>query len=787
MTDPTRFKTGGGVELAAGVSEPSPEQPRKGQEVNGYLLQSMLGKGGMGVVYEATRIDGEIDRTVAIKLVSSNIEPERFQRERQLHAQLSHPNIARMYDAGTTPDGEPFLVMELIEGHPIDEFCLDQKLPLRQRVEILEKVVLAVAHAHANLIIHRDIKPSNVLVDTQGEPKLLDFGIAKPLESDAGDLTRDARPLTPNYASPEQLLGMSVSIASDVYQLGVLIAQVCAGQPTFADRSLPGAIARAKRTSPDISPEVANSLPPDLLAIVSKALQPNVADRYVDANALAAELNRFIHGFPVLAKNPGVVSKTIKLVRRHPLASLATIATLVTAAFGNWWYTSQLSQSRDQAQLASQTAEKEAAKSGQVTQFLVGLFERSDPMVSNGLDLTAKEILERGLNDIDDLADQPDIQNELLLTVGKVYVSLASLDEARVLFERVRDQSDDPLVLLRAATGLGGVMRDRGEYDEALTMLADGLSALDAENAGHREKFDARRELALLYGELGQYDEALAQIEVLLESRQHVTPDAVVPVLLEKATIVNEMGDWQRAESIFKAAIELETTENGPESARLGSIYNNLGIRYLDRSENEQAEAAFQKAFDVLQTAYGPEHPMTANALGNLANVYLRWERYDQALEMLERTTEIHVAIHGPNHPNAARGYGIMGMLYLDLEQYKKAQEMLERTYEIFSASFDPDSAELGTARNMLGKVHAAQENYSEAERWLREVVEIRARTLPPDNLALLDSAVSLIETLRAQNKHAEADEIEDRYDFAPYHAALAQYADDESEEGAEE
>ena len=386
-----RFRTGGGIELANTIGGPA--DPRLGQIIDGYRLESVLGQGGMGTVYRATQTDGELDRVVALKLVAAGFPIERFLQERQIHAQLNHPNIARLYDAGTADGGAPYIVMELIDGEPIDAYVEHQGLTLEQRIQLLIEIVDAVAYAHANLIVHRDIKPSNVLVDTARSTKLLDFGIAKALTDADQTLTATSRPLTPNYASPEQVLGKPVGIASDIYQLGALIAQVCAGRSPFADQSLQGALTRANADFAEIVPTVRAALPSDLLAIVSRCLRPDGEARYTDANALASDLRRYLAGYPVQAKNPGPVERAGKLLRRHPAATAATFLVVSAAAIASFLYTTQLAASRDRAESASIEAERQRAQARQeadvsreVTRFLTNLFASADPTSINTAD-----------------------------------------------------------------------------------------------------------------------------------------------------------------------------------------------------------------------------------------------------------------------------------------------------------------------------------------------------------------------------------------------------------------
>jgi serine/threonine-protein kinase len=783
--DEDLLRTGGALEVAAVMARRAADR-FLGKEFKGYRLERLIGEGGMGLVFEGVRTDGEFDRHVAVKLVPNATAVDRFLRERQIHAQLNHPNIARLYDAGTTEEGIPFLVMELVEGERIDTFCASQRLPLERRVRLLVEVAEALAAAHSGLIIHRDIKPSNVIVDADGHPKLLDFGIAKLLESDDGELSRDARPFTPNYASPEQLLERPVGIASDVYQMGALIALVCAEQEPFAESSFADAVERAGADEVALAPGLRARLPRDLYAVVRQCLRNAPGDRYANVNALVDDLRRYLDGFPVLARNPGVLTRARKLVQRNPLTSAAAALTVVAALGGNWWYTRELTRSRDLAEAASleadrqrRQAETEAGINREVTGFLVGLFQGSDPELTLGAEVSARELLDRGVASIEKLADQPAVQTALLRTMGEVYGTMAEYEAARPLLENALARSDTPVERLRSSAVLGNVLRELGEYDAAIALLESAAADPAIATVDPQVAYQLRYNLQLAYADVGRYEDAAPLVETLLAARDAASPRQLIDTLTQHASLARETGRLDEAEVAFHQAIELETETSGPVSAPLGALYNNLGNLHLDRSENDAAQAAYRQALEIFEQVYGPEHPLVGGALGNLATIELRRERYDSAADLYHRAIDIIIARRGPDHPDVARGYGQMGALYLDLGELDRAEEMLLKAHGIFASSFSASSREMSTANAYLGKVYNAQGRYADAEPLLRDSVAVREATLAPDHLHLLDAANALLENLRAQGKEAEAEALESRYDFTPFHATMAQYAED--------
>ena len=772
------FKTGGALELASTIGAAT--DSRLGQIINGYRLESVLGQGGMGTVYKAVQTDGELDRVVALKLVSAAFPITRFLQERQIHAQLNHPNIARLYDAGSAEDGSPYIVMELIDGEPIDAYVDHQQLTLDQKLTLLLEVVDAVAYAHANLIVHRDIKPSNVLVDSEGSTKLLDFGIAKPLTDDDQNLTATSRPLTPNYASPEQVLGQPVGIASDIYQLGALIAQVCAGRSPFADQSLQGALTRAGGDFADIVPEVRAALPSDLLAIVSKSLRPDGSARYPDANSLASDLRRYLAGYPVQAKNPGPLVRVGKLLKRHPIAALATILVIGMATIASFLYTTELAASRDRAEAASVEAElqraqarQEAEVSREVTQFLTDLFRSADPTSGSSADLTARELLDRGVGEVDRLQEQPEVQAALQRTMGDVYTTVGLYEQARPLLEAAYENSSSTAERVRSATALATLYREMGEYDAALALLEPLMAIIDDPDVEARDAYAARYHLVLTYTALGQFEKAPAHLDLLQASADQASLGQQISTLLEHASISNELGDWQASIRLYEEALELQIDLEGPQSAKMGQIYQNLGNVYSYRNELELARENYGKALAQFEATYGPEHPLVGGAAGSLGSIAWKQNDLGAAVVYFEQVTRIMATARGPEHPDTAKGYGSLGLVHLDKGEHAEAIRLLEKTNQIFEANFEADSLPLTTSRAFLAKAYLADGQYERAEALLTQVLEVRAALLPEDDLRLLDSAHYMVEVLRAQGRNEDADRFAAGYDFAPMHAAL--------------
>ncbi|MGH7555757.1 MAG: serine/threonine protein kinase, partial [Longimicrobiales bacterium] len=459
------------------VHEVQPIEPRLGA----YRILRELGRGGMGVVYLGERDDGQFRRQVAIKIMRDP-DPQlqaRMLAERQILASLQHPNIAALLDGGVTHDGRPYLVMEHVEGLPIDVHCDRMRLSVPQRLRLFIVVARAVDHAHRNLVVHRDLKPSNILVTTSGAVKLLDFGIAKLLNPSLGPTghpqTRpEQRVLTPEYASPEQIRGETLTTASDVYSLGVILYELLSGQPPYrleglttpqvlevvcerdpappsARVTVNSASVSGELGSPTVSAAVAEAraaqtperlqraLRGDLDAIVAMALRKEPTRRYGSAELFAQDIGAYLDGRPVSARKGTRRYRIGKVLRRNRAATIASaliVLSLVAGAVVALWQAGLAGRERDRAEQALTASQEALRQSDEISAFLMSLFEAGDPASSPGEEVTARDLLRRGIARADQLADQPLVQARMLGVMGHVYEIMARYEEAQQLTER---------------------------------------------------------------------------------------------------------------------------------------------------------------------------------------------------------------------------------------------------------------------------------------------------------------------------------------------------------------
>jgi serine/threonine protein kinase len=469
------------------------EESLSGKRIGAYQLLRQIGEGGMGKVYLAARADDLYRKEVAIKTVQGGLGQSRamllrFRSERQILANLDHPNIARLLDGGITEDGLPYLVMEYVNGVRVDDYCRINKLGTEQRLQLFSIVCEAVEYAHKNLVVHRDIKPANILVTSDGVPKLLDFGIAKlldPESSDSAQTLTSERMMTPEYASPEQVRGEQVTTSTDVYALGVLLYELLAGKRPFKlDTTSPFEMVRiiceqapeppsvVSRTNPELAPpDAARKVGGDLDNIVLMAMRKEPSRRYVAVAALADDVKAYLTGYPVHARTDTWKYRSGKFVRRHRAAVAATaIVALALIGFSIGMG------------LLAKRATRERLTAQRESQFLKGIFEAATPDQARGRQITARELLEQGAKRVDrELAGDPGLQGTMLDNIGRAYMSLGLYDQAEALLERAytlrkKSLGDENADVASTLAALANDIRLQGHFSKAEPLFRQSLA-----------------------------------------------------------------------------------------------------------------------------------------------------------------------------------------------------------------------------------------------------------------------------------------------------------------------
>jgi eukaryotic-like serine/threonine-protein kinase len=682
-----------------------------------YRLMGEIGRGGMSIVYLGERDDGQFRRRVAIKVIRHD-DPELHARvlaERQILASLDHPSIARLLDGGVTGDGRPYLVMEHVEGLPIDVYCDRMRLDLRERLRLFAVVARAVDHAHRNLIIHRDLKPSNILVTPAGEAKLLDFGIAKILNAGLGPVHSPFtqlhhRALTPEYASPEQLRGEALTTASDVYSLGILLHELLTGRrPHVGDgpaaaallRAEPGrpstfigrarerdgrdawdAIAAARHTTPE---RLRRQLRGDLDAIVLKALRAEPSRRYGSAELLARELEAHLDGRPVTASQGSRTYALRKLVRRHRLVagSAALVALSLLGAMAIV--------SREAAVARAERDRAEAAlhQSRELAEFLESLFVSSAPGETAGAELTVRDLVRRGVRRTDRV-ESPAARASLLVVLGNAYERLGDYGEAERVLERA--------VSLRAGGGaadyaealerLASVKRRQADYDSAQALLARALDARVAESGRvHPDIARTLQQISAYLIYMGEIERAEALAREALELRRAGLGELHALTLDSRSYLVavlRRRGRPAEAEALLRETLRLREQAGSQDREAVAADMLRLAELVAGRDDAE-SEALYRRVLAMNDAGVGPEVQYNW-ALGGLASLLLRRGEHQAADSIWARILDHTRRVTGEEHPHfgsTLAGYGnflrATGRPHLARESYHRGLGIVAR------------------------------------------------------------------------------------------------------------
>ncbi len=783
---------------------PAGEGLPAGHRIGPYRVLQEIGQGGMGTVYEAVRDDDQYSSRVAVKLIHPGRDEEsvvrRFRMERQILARLEHPNIARLYDGGTTAEGRPYFVMELVEGVPINRYCDERRLAVRRRLELFRQVCGAVQLAHQNLVVHRDIKPSNILVTDDGVPKLLDFGIAKLLEGDPADPTAQTTrsvflPMTPQFASPEQIYGALTTTASDIYSLGVVLYFLLTGRLPYhfwgssplaemvsrmqhEETTAPSAavlqdaegaetekrtalveVSRQRNAQPR---ELSRQLAGDLDNIVLMALAKDPRRRYGSVEQLSEDLRRHLLGFPVMARPATLGYRMGKYVRRHRLvvAAVATILGLLIAfSVAMTFQVAETARQRDLAELERDKAEE-------VADFLVEIFEVVDPGEARGNTITAREILDQGARRVaQQLSDQPLVEATLLNAIGTVYRKLGLFDQALPLLEEALGKRRDLLGAehLDVATSLvelGTLHLLRGEYDRTEPLYREALLIRQRLlPADHPELGTSFARVGDVYTSLGDYDKSesffLQALEILDDASDDYRPQ-LATVLDDFSGVFRMRGDLERARSMLERSLAIRQTL-APDHPDLATTLHNLASVYLGRGQAERAEPLFLRAQEIYEKTLGDDHVFRAAPLMKLAGIYQNVGDYERSEQATRQVQEIFEKAYSPDHVNLGIVQHNLGILYIQQGELERAQPYLERAVEIYTPQLGEDHPFVATSLHYLGRIERHRGDPKQAEAALQRALEIRQQSLDGNHHHVALTLEALGELAAAERRHDEA------------------------------
>ncbi len=745
-----------------------------GSHLGPYRVLREIGRGGMGAVCLAVRDDDHYSKQVAVKLIRVGMEtPEataRFRAERQILADLDHPNIARLLDGGATERGLPFVVMEYVDGLPLTEYCDREGLGLRQRIALFRKACAAVEYAHRHLVVHRDLKPGNILVGADGEPKLLDFGIAKLLSEDvpgAFHTRTNARLMTLEYASPEQVKGLPVSTASDVYAMGVILFELLSGQrPYEATSDRPFELERAICEAPPRRPSTAaagtiakdhegaviprRALAGDLDNIVLKALSKEPSRRYASVEQLSEDLRRYLDGYPVMARPVAWSYRAAKFVRRNRVATGAVALVMILI----------LGFAVSMAALAGRLA-RERDRAQRVSSFLADVFRVSDPSESRGNTLTAREVLDRGARRIDqDLGIEPVVRATLKLTIARVYQSIGLHSEALPLLRQAlatRERLTDPhsMETAEAVQSLGWSVEMHGDnaaaeqlYRRALELRRAKLGPL------HPDTLESMSSLAGLLRVRGRYSESERLYREILAARRKPGEPAstlAADTMHGLAQTLHDEGKYSEAEPLFREALAIRRARLGNDHPEIPDNLNNLALLLFSEGRYAEAEPLYRESLDLYRKILGPEHPDVAVSLSNLALLLTSEGRGGEAEPLYREALALRRKVLGPDHQLLANTMKNLADLLKDEGDPAEAESLYGQALEILRKRVGEQHQYVAGVLRGQALLHVATGRLALAEEEARQALALRRKLFGQQDHRVADGLAVLARVLAAR------------------------------------
>jgi serine/threonine-protein kinase len=745
-----------------------------------YRIIDVLGEGGMGVVYRAVRDD--LGSVAALKILRdawlSPARRERFAIEQRTLAQLNHPSIAHLYDANSLPDGTPWFVMEYVEGAPLTEYCRQHNCSLAERIRLFRAVCEAVLHAHTHAIIHRDLKPSNILVKEDGSVKLLDFGIAKHLETldSPADQTRTGlRLMTPAYAAPEQVRGDRVGLHTDVYSLGIILYELLTGRlpfdlthrtPTEAGMVIaeyeavkPSAVVRATASHAGApAAETRRISWADLDVLCLTAMHKDPERRYRTVEALIRDVDHYLGGEPLDARPDSVSYRLAKFVRRNTRAVSAAALGLITLVGIVVFYTVRLATARN-------AAVAEAARAQRIQGFMLNLFQGGDEEAGPAESLRVVTLVDRGVQEAGSLVGEPRVQAELLATLGGIYQQLGDLDRADSLLSAARARrlllpGDNRADVAESDVALGLLRSDQARFDDAERLVRQGLTESRRElTPNHPVVAKATAALGHVLVERGAYDSAVPVLEEAV--RIYSAPGDVTPALsnslYELANTHFYLGHWEVADSLTRQVLAMSRTLHGDKHPAVAEDLINLGAIQFEAGHYAEAERYYREALAINSGWYGQDSHVTASTLTMLGRAMVREEKFDEATTTLRQALAIQERVFGPVHPRVASAVNELGTVALQRDNYPDAEAAFRRMADIYAKVYPDGHYLTGTALSNLASVYMARKEPARAEPLFRQAIVIYSTAQSPEHLNTGIARIKLGRSLLRQRRFAEA------------------------------
>jgi serine/threonine-protein kinase len=774
--------------MMGGAAAPAPPD-----DFGPYRITGVLGEGGMGVVYRAERTD--VGSVVAIKVLRdawlSPARRDRFVRERRMLAQLDHPSIARLHDAGALADGTPWFVMEYVRGVPITEHCRAQGSSIEDRLRFFRQVCQAVQHAHQHLVIHRDLKPSNILVTSEGTVKLLDFGISKQIDGPhrGGDETRTGlRLMTPAYAAPEQIRGEPAGVDSDVYSLGVVLYELLIGRPPFdlseltpseaevvivareAERPSVAAARALRSSSAERAggsgvggvevPTASRAAWADLDVLSLTAMHKERGRRYQTAAGLIRDVDHFLAGEPLEARPDDVRYRAGKFVARNwrPLAGAAAAFAVIVGLVV--FYTVRVTTARN-------VALAEAARTQRIQRFMLSLFEGGDKEAGPTEGLRAVTLVDRGVKEAQSLVGEPAVQAELYEALGSIYQKLGDLPQADSLLRRALEQrramyGPEHADVGKSMVGLGLLRNDQAQFEEAERLIRQGLATARRKlPPNHPDVTRAMTALGTVLEARGQYAQAIPVLDEAVRVQTasgRDTPDLAASVT-ELANCHFYAGHYDVCRSLNQRALALDRKLHGERHPLVSSDLFNLGAIEFELGRYPEAERFYRQGLDITEAWYGPDHRQTAADATMLARVFIKEDRRADAAALLRRALAINERVYGPVHPSVASVLNELGLIAAAAGDQDQAETYFRRMLEIYRQVYGGKKHYLiAVASANLGSVYLTRGDLDCAEPLFRQALAIDTELLSPDHPNTAIARIKLGRTLLRRQRYVEAE-----------------------------
>ncbi len=784
---------------------------RIGGRIGPYKLLSTLGEGGFAIVYLAEQ-EHPVKRRVALKIIKPGMDSKeviaRFEAERQALALLDHPNIARVFDAGTTDKGHPYFIMEHVNGVSVTEYCDSQKLSVSDRLSIFLQICGAVEHAHHKGIIHRDIKPSNILVASQEDkaiPKVIDFGIAKAITQPLTERTlfteKGQLVGTPEYMSPEQvqMSARDIDTRSDIYSLGVLLYELLTGVMPFDPQKLRESslddLRRIIREQDPKTPStrltslgeyaqkiaesrgtsvatLAKRLHEELEWIPLMAMRKDRTRRYRSASELADDIRNYLGGIPLIAGPESRTYRLKKFVSRNRMlvsSVAAMLVVLLAAVVVSTGFAVKEAQARAEATASGHEAERQAQISKAVSDFLRDdLLSSVDPYVA-GREVTVRSFLDAASEKLEGkFGDEPLVEASIRHTLGNTYRNIGDFDRAQVHLElaqkvRIEKLGEQDTDTLSTMDGLARVYWRQGRYDKAQSLFTKTVEGrrqvLGAEDAGTVSSMNG---LAVLYFSQGRYDKAESLYERILAINRDLLGEKDVSTLLfmgNLATVYRFQGRYEEAEPLYEKTIEQERRLLGSEHPDTLYSVNGLAMLYIAQGQYERAEPLLLYVLEIGSLVLGAEHPDVLFSMNGLAILRTAQDRYDDAEALLANALDMGTRSLGDEHPSTLASMDSLARLYREKGLYEESEARFKSTLDDRRWVLGAEHPDTLDSAHGLGRLYTAMGRYTEAERLLTETLAGRRRVLRDKHPDILHSIRALVELYDAWNKPDKAKE----------------------------